>query len=307
MEHTLIENSAKKIRVSIIMLTYQRAPLIMESVNSILQQSFEEYELLILDDGSTDNTKELIDSIKDPRIKYFSFEHTSKISYLRNFGIKHSHGKYVAFIDSDDLWEKDKLKNQAAILDDNPEVGLTFSEIEEFSTNGFSKKGLYHAYRNGEKFYRGSIFNFLIANKMAIYPSSVMFRRDCLERTGLLDEKLRPGESNFFIRLSFSFEAYIEFEYLVKIRKHPGNTSPHLLETSFNEMVHTITYFYNEGDISKKIFTQSLLSLQYGFALDFWRKKDFVHSRIQLLNCLKTNPFFFKAALRYLLSHLKRK
>ncbi len=293
------------IKVSVIMLTYNRAPLILESVKSVLEQCFEDLELVIIDDGSTDNTKDVIKDIKDPRVSYYNFEHTGKISYLRNLGIAHAKGEYIAYIDSDDLWQKDKLKNQVLILNDNQDIGMTFSDVEFFNENGIFRKWLYNSLSKKYSFYKGSIFQFLISNQMAIYASSVMFRRNCIEKVGLLDERLNPGDSNFFIRLSYLFDVYIVFDYWTKIRKHDGNMSPHIHEISFHEMTQTIISFYDSKDISKQIFNKAMLSLQYGFALDFWRNNNFKRSRKELLACLRINPFFIKPALRYIISYLK--
>lgn len=244
MNNSYPSDNIEKIKVSVIMLTYQRAELIMESIKSLLEQSFEDYELLVIDDGSTDSTKELIENIKDTRVRYFFFEHTGKISSLRNFGLTNSKGEYIAFFDSDDLWIKDKLKKQVDILNDHPDVGITFSDIDLFNSSGTIKTGIYNSFKNEGLFYKGSIFQRLISNRMAIYPSSVLFRKSCLDKVGLMNVNLKPGESNFLIRLCYYFNAYIVYDCWTKIRKHDKNFSILFNRTSFfEEMLYTIAFF----------------------------------------------------------------
>jgi glycosyltransferase involved in cell wall biosynthesis len=298
-------DKAEKRKVSVIMLTYQRAALIMESIQSVLQQSYADFELLIIDDGSTDHTASLIGQVKDPRVQYFPLTHIGKIPSLRNFGMAKAQGEYIAFLDSDDLWETDKLKKQVTILTSHPEAGFTFSEVEEFNESSSFKKNFYGFLKQKENFYSGRIFEQLISNRMAIYPSSVMFRKSCFEKTGLFDESLSPGDSNFLIRLSFEYPAIIVFEHWTKIRKHEGNVSSQLHVSSFKEMEKTITLFFQSGDISKKTFKETLLGLRYALALDYWRKREYKNSRKELLLCILASPLFLKAVARYFLSYFK--
>jgi glycosyltransferase involved in cell wall biosynthesis len=300
-----MEDRTATIQISIIMLTYQRASLVRESINSVIQQSFQAFELLILDDGSVDDTRAIIGSINDPRIKYFYLEHSGKIAALRNIGIQKAQGEYIAFLDSDDLWEKDKLEKQYSILQTHPEVGFTFSDVEEFNANGFSRKGIYNSLPQGQSFYKGSIFDLMITNRIAVYPSSLLFRKTCLAQTGLMDERLHPGETNFIIRLSALFEAYILFECSTKIRKHPENISILLPEAAADEMIQTVRHFYKTGKIDQKKYNASLLSLQYDLAMTYWRGAEFRACRKMLLQCLKINPLFIKAYMRYILSWFK--
>jgi glycosyltransferase involved in cell wall biosynthesis len=294
-----------KILVSVVMLTYNRTTLIVESIKSVLEQSYQRIELLIIDDGSIDNTNELIRSFANPCINYFFFEHTGHISYLRNFGMHQAKGDFIAFIDSDDLWRKDKIQSQVEILTNNPDVGFTFSDIEEFSTNHSVKNKLYHSMFKKEHFFMGNVFSELISNKMSIYPSSVMFRKSCLHKTGSIDETFRSGENNFLIRLAFNFDTFIVSDCLTSIRKHEGNISSVMQFEAFQEMSATIQFFYDKGTINEKIANDSFVSLQYGLAMDLWRRKEFKRCRVELRFCVQRKPFFLNAWVRYFLSYLK--
>ena len=104
--------------VSVIIPTFNRASLLYRSIESVLKQSYGHWELIIVDDGSTDNTKEVVKKYmnKDARIKYLCFEENKGVSISRNYGIAESNGEYVAFLDSDDKWEVEHLHNSIKTL-----------------------------------------------------------------------------------------------------------------------------------------------------------------------------------------------
>jgi len=116
--------------ISVIIPTYNRAHLIKRSAQSVLNQTYKNLELIIVDDGSTDNTKEIIDSIKDERIVYIKQENQG-VSAARNTGVEKAKGKYIAFQDSDDVWHLDKLEKQLLAIQKN-NADLVFCKLFKF-------------------------------------------------------------------------------------------------------------------------------------------------------------------------------
>lgn len=106
----------KKGKVSIITSTYNNGQYISQAINSVLNQTYTDWEMLIVDDGSTDGTIDVAKKFKDSRIHNFILEHSGIPSISRNVGIKHSTGEYIAFLDADDLWPPQKLERQVAFL-----------------------------------------------------------------------------------------------------------------------------------------------------------------------------------------------
>ena len=106
-------------KISIIIPTYNRANLITQSVQSVLNQTYKNIEIIVIDDGSTDNTQKIINKINDKRIRYIKFNKNNGASYARNIGIKIAQGKYISFQDSDDLLNNKKLEKQVKNLKKN--------------------------------------------------------------------------------------------------------------------------------------------------------------------------------------------
>ena len=119
--------------VSVILCTYNRAQLLARAIRSVLAQTYLSFELIVVDDGSTDNIQELVGQFNDQRIRYLAHQRNKGLSAARNTGLHQAIGKYVAFIDSDDEWEENKLEKQMAFLADKP------TPIFIFSTHRFKK------------------------------------------------------------------------------------------------------------------------------------------------------------------------
>ena len=124
--------------VTIIMPTYNSADFIGEAITSVIHQTYTDWELLVVDDGSTDNTPDIVReySAHDPRIHlFFNDHHTGMPSSPRNYALHRAHGRYIAFLDSDDMWLPEKLSEQIPLLS-NPNVAVVYSDYEKISSSG---------------------------------------------------------------------------------------------------------------------------------------------------------------------------
>lgn len=126
----------KKPLVSVIMPTFNSSNTVVESINSVINQTYQNWELLITDDNSSDNTIELINLYSDKRIKVFKNHHNLGAGISRNKSIKESNGDFIAFLDSDDLWDPKKLELQISFMLQN-NYALTYTAYNTFDSNGF--------------------------------------------------------------------------------------------------------------------------------------------------------------------------
>jgi glycosyltransferase involved in cell wall biosynthesis len=206
-------------KVSVIIPTYNRLPMLKEAVESVLAQEFEDLELVVVDDGSTDGTAEEI-SRYGGRVKLLRRAENRGVSAARNKGILHSRGKYVAFLDSDDLWVKGKLKLQAAFLDDNPHYPLCYTDEIWVRRGKRVNPRLKHAK------YSGWIFEKCLP-LCTISPSSAMMRRTLFSKVGLFDEALPVCEDyDFWLRVSARFPIFfINRKLIIKRGGHPDQLS----------------------------------------------------------------------------------
>ena len=155
--------------VTIIMPTYNSAAYIGEAIASVIRQSYTDWELLVVDDGSTDNSPNIVMeySKDDPRIHlFFNDHHTGMPSSPRNYALHHAHGRYIAFLDSDDVWLPEKLIEQIPLLDD-PNVAVVYSDYEKISSSGQRRGRVVKAPHTVN--YRRLLYGNIIGNLTGIY------------------------------------------------------------------------------------------------------------------------------------------
>jgi len=180
--------------ISVIIPTFNRSAFLKKAIESVLSQGYQDLELIVVDDGSEDDTPEVVANF-DFGIRYIKQKNKGP-GAARNLGIKNSKGEFIAFLDSDDWWEKDKLGIQFKAMQENPEYAISHTE-EAW-------------YRNGEllnqkqkhKKHQGYIFDKCLPI-CAVSMSTVMARREIFNEVGLFDEELPCCEDyDFWLRVS---------------------------------------------------------------------------------------------------------
>jgi hypothetical protein len=187
-------------KVSVIIPTYNRADFIEEAVESALCQTYKDFEIIIVDDGSTDNTKDVLQKFHN-KIRYV-YKNNGGVASARNSGIKHAHGEYIAFLDSDDLWLPERLKIGVQALDFDKNIGLFFSDCHRV----FNGKRVSKTYFDAYKPYSGFVFKQLYMQDF-IPTSTVLVRKDCLRLLGMFDGNLPSCEDyDLWLRISTCFK-----------------------------------------------------------------------------------------------------
>jgi glycosyltransferase involved in cell wall biosynthesis len=250
--------------VSIIIPTYNRAHLIGETIQSVISQTYTNWELLVIDDGSEDETEAVVSGFKDHRISYFRLNHTGYLGRVKNYGIRKSSGEYIAFLDSDDLWRPDKLEWQLKLLSQHPDARFIISNGEQFGP------GAIHLPSKEELFVGNLFLAQLSEGRFCFLTPSLVFRKDVINDTGLLDETtLTTRDIHFFYRMSYRFPGIFTNERLVRIRKHDGNTSTAANVQSHHNYLAMIEEFRDNKMISEKLFRTLRSTCYYKLGLLF--------------------------------------
>ena len=208
----------KKPQVSVIIPTYNRARIIKEAVDSVLAQDFKDFELIVVDDGSTDNTSSVLAPYGDDiRIH---FQENKGVSAARNRGIAEASGQFIAFLDSDDLWLPQKLTTQVEFFNQTPDALICQTE-EVWIRNGIRVNP-----KKRHKKPSGMIFEPSLALCL-VSPSAVMIRRELLDSAGGFDETLPVCEDyDLWLRISSRFPVYlIEIPLIIKRGGHDDQLS----------------------------------------------------------------------------------
>ncbi len=211
-----------KPQISIILTSYNHGKYLRESIQSVLDQTYRDFELIILDDASTDNSWEIIGSYSDPRIRSFRNEVNRKGIRLADVINKYSSGDYIAVHHSDDVWEPQKLEKQVLFLDANPHIGAVFSLVTIIDEEGRSFSDESHKYFKVFKQpnrTRHEWLNHFFFHGNALCHPSVLIRKKCYEDCGYFRRGLAQlPDLDFWIRLCLKYDIYILQEKLVRFR-----------------------------------------------------------------------------------------
>lgn len=221
---SMSKQNSNQALVSVVMPTYNHCDFIGMSIESVLNQTYENMELIIIDNHSVDDTREVVSaySSRDKRIKYVLYDNNGFIANSRNRGIGMSGGEYVAFIDSDDLWYADKLQKQIALFNAH-DVGLVYCGAQKIDENS----DLIIGTNKLKRCYHGYVLSELLSFKLSFACSSVVVRKSILEiyNMGFALDRQGAEDWDLWIRLAEHTKICCAEGILVGYRVHGNATS----------------------------------------------------------------------------------
>jgi glycosyltransferase involved in cell wall biosynthesis len=271
--------------VSVIIPTFNRPEFLALAIRSVLRQTFQDFELIIVDNGSSEATKKTINEFMDERIRYLRIDVNNGVSRARNLAIEHAVGKYVAFLDDDDEWMPDKLARQVQLMERTPgDVGGVYTGCYKIDRSS----GAIVQRITPSK--RGYLFDELCAVNCIGTASTVLLRRECAMKVGLFDEDMLFGEEyDFWIRVSRQYHFECIGEPLVKYFMHANNASLdyEVVKQGFEAQEKKYGSWFARN---RKANGERYLSLGVLFCFSGDMKKG----RKALLQAIRLNPFEVK-------------
>jgi glycosyltransferase involved in cell wall biosynthesis len=267
-------------KVSVIIPAYNAMQYLPDTVSSVLRQTFINFELLIINDGSSDNIKEWVINLTDERVKLIS-QQNQGVSVARNIGISQAQGEYIAFLDADDLWYATKLEKQVRFLDNNPTIGLVHSWMAVIDEQGKPTGRIMTSDTEGSAWKQ-------LVEKNTVACSSVMVRRLCFQTV----EGFSPRQNEYpvdvedwemWIRIAAHYPFAVIKEPLISYRQHISNTSKNWqsLEKAYRIVI-------------EKAFHTAPPELLY------LKKRSYGHANLRLAwKCLQSRDRHYKQALYF--------
>lgn len=276
------------VKVTVVIPTYNRADFLAEAVDSVLNQTWKDLEILVVDDGSTDRTREVM-ARYGKRLKYF-YKKNEGPSSARNVGIREAMGTYVAFLDSDDVWDPEKLSIQMEFMRKHPEIKLVCTDSCEIdsseSREGKLKRDL-----------MGSLFSLLYSNSF-IRTSTVLMNKACFQEVGYFDERYQSAEDyDVWLRVARRYPIAYLSRPLVRYRKHEGNVS-HDKITLRRNALSVLEAHYDPKEISARTYRTRMSNLHLYFGRAYLRLGDTEMARRSFDRSLRLTPFRVRS-IRY--------
>jgi glycosyltransferase involved in cell wall biosynthesis len=183
--------------ISIVVPAYNAQKTILETIYSVQKQTFFDWELIVINDGSTDRTLELLNIVADTRLKIFSYPNGG-LSVARNRGITHAQGEFIAFLDADDLWTPDKLEAQLIALQSHPKAGVAYSwnyYMDEEGTTVYEPEI--------PIFFAGNVYHNLLLGNFIVNGSNCLIRKQAIESVGEFDPEVAgSADWDYWLRLA---------------------------------------------------------------------------------------------------------
>jgi glycosyltransferase involved in cell wall biosynthesis len=216
-------------RVSVVIPSYNHGKFIVECIQSVLDQTYQDFEIIVTDDGSSDDSIQRIVEIDDPRIQLHIFPNNRGACAALNHCIRNASGEFIAFLSSDEAWEPEKLMIQTAYLDNNPGIGAVFSKSHFVDDDSkiLPPDGslLFQMFERNNRTRYEWLNHFFFQHNCLCHPS-ILVRNQCYKEIGLFDERMASlPDFDMWIRLCFKYEIHVLDEKLVRLRMRAGNVN----------------------------------------------------------------------------------
>ncbi|MEA5622624.1 glycosyltransferase family 2 protein [Nostoc sp. UHCC 0251] len=278
-----------KPKVSVVIPAYNAMAYLPETLDSVLKQTFADFEVLIINDGSTDRIVSWASEIIDSRVKLISQENQG-LSGARNTGIDHAQGKYIAFLDADDVWEPTKLEKQVCCFQENPDAGVVYTWSLLVDEHGKPTGRIFASQLEGQVWGQLLVEMDVISN-----GSSAVVRRDCFEAVGVFDRNLAAAaDLDMWLRIAAKYPFAVVKEPLTLYRQHSSSMSKNrqrmfqdlqkVIEKAFQSASLEMLYLRNQAYASLIMMSQAWWSVDEGDSktAKFWQQQAYLHySKIQ--------------------------
>lgn len=224
----------EKQKISVIVPSFNTGRYIKNAIDSALEQTYKNLEIIVVDDGSRDDTRNLLSPyIKRGLIKYY-YQNNAGLSASRNYGINKADGKYIALLDADDLWKTDKLRLQLEAINSKDTLAMVFTDFDVLDDNGLLFNG-----RCAVNFDDGVVITFkeLFNNYNFILPSTVLVKKEVFNKCGFFDTSLEACEDyDMWLRITRAFDVAGINSPLTCIRLRPSSMSSNVTAMLQNEL-----------------------------------------------------------------------
>ena len=281
--------------ISVIVPTFNRACIITKTIESVINQTYQDIEIIVVDDCSTDNTEEIIKELQkhDKRIRYIRHKENKGAGTARNTGIEEAKGIYIALQDSDDEWLPEKLEKQMQVFETvSADVGVVYSGAWRIKNN---EKTYIPFYRIKQK--QGDIHKELLRENFIITPS-LLIKRMCFAKVGFFEESLSYFEDwEFLIRVA----KYFNFRYVDEPLLISYYTSGGVNETTFLNRAKTRMFILQKHFDDIRLDKKILANYQYLIG-NFWGHCNKLNCAKEfMLKAIKSYPFEIKFYLKLLI------
>jgi len=287
-------------KVSVIIPTYNCVKYVAKAINSVLEQTYKDYEIVIVDDGSSDDTKKVIEPYLIQNNVRYIYQENRGLAAARNTAIRNSKGKYIALLDADDYWSPIKLEKQVSVFEMKPEVEFIHSNMYLFDEHKESRAQKYSMNIDYNKLTPKALFKKILFWEADVFVTTAIIKKTVFDKIGYFDENLSYlgcEDREFWLRLvqkckTFFLNDYLAY-YMVRSNSmtKDKNKMQRAREYVIEKTVKDTEIFKNKKRIKQVIYS----NLYFRYGLDYFRARRRNEALRNLLISLKYNIFNLKS------------
>ena len=289
-------------KVSVTIAAYNNARYLPETLDSIFNQTFKDFEIILVDDASTDNTAEVLKPYQG-RIVYSRQAKNQGSAAAWNQAIKQARGEYIALAASDDVWLPEKLQLQIDLFEKNRKLGLVYGRIISIDESGRQLRPA----KEDRQYPDGQVFVDLFLRSNFVAASTALIRKEAIDRAGLLDEAFRLCQDyDFYLRIAREFDFGFIDQVLIRYRRHTGSVSTGKRHRAFDYQRQVIDKMWGLKDerITELLYHQRLAQQYAKEGRYYLRHDDKQLARESFAKSLKYRPLWAGTIFKYLLTYL---
>lgn len=284
-------------KVSIIIPSYNCAQFIAEALDSVLEQTYKDFEAIIIDDGSTDNLKDVVAPYltRFPDKVRYIYQENQGLANARNTAIKHARGEFLALLDADDKWLPNRLEEGIKVMEANPDVGLLHSNITRFAEDG----RILPAPVRRKKFLSGSIFKHIFLRQADVACPTALFRKECCDKVGVFDPNLaRLGceDRDLWLRIAREYRVLYLDQVLAMYRVRKSSMSRNY-EKMFKAQMYVIEKYSQPQDQGYPLRHLAVARIHRNRGDELLQDFDFQGASEAYLKALQHHPLSFWSCL----------
>ena len=297
-------NDHTVVKVSILIPSYNVAQYLPQAIDSALDQTFQDFEIIIIDDGSTDNTREIVEKYlkREPEKIRYIYQENEGLACARNTGLRQARGSLIALLDADDQWLPTRLEETVRAIGEDKSIGLVHANVTRITEDG----SVIETQKRNMQFLTGNIFNYIFLRKVDISILTILFRKECCERVGLFDKNLtRLGceDRELWLRIS----RHYKFKYIDKVLglyRVRGDSMSRNTEKMMQARIYVIEKFCSLYKDCQKLRNKALAKIYRNLGDEYFKERKLSRAREQYSKAIGFNPISIGLWINYIKTFL---
>ena len=298
----LIKKKRDSIFISVIMNCYNSEKYLHEAIDSVISQTYQNWEIIFWDNRSSDSSAEIFKSYNDERLHYLLAPEHTELGKARNLAVSHANGEWLGFLDCDDTWLKSKLHNQVGIIEKDQNLGLVYGGAKIVINGKVSSDWAKMITKNKNKkkafMPDGYVFDNLLFNNF-IYLSSAMVRRDVFYEVGKINDNYKQAEDlDLFLKISSKYRVGVFKDIVVNYRVHENNLSSYQKDLDYKESIDIISKYKKNKSAEKAIAFNQIIEVYFHLKNNRMRAGFNIFKKINKIQLLLTTNMMLSTIIK---------